>query len=171
MMRIAGRGEDGTSKAIKTSNKGEIHVHLTGDNTVKNVSVFSTSKTLINGVPPNNVIDIQHSNTNVPIVIESIIISADSNFGILIEPNDNTYTRKTINTISSGLAGELSSTPTIHTIRDGFLNGWELLKDDENWMVAKMNTPLNMPFGGRIRLMRLTSDVKIAVVANYKELN
>lgn len=167
MMAIAGRSPSGKARAIKTDENGIVQ---TKPDIIKNYpAVIRETKTL-SGSFPDNVLDIQHTNLNSPIQIDSIIISATKPFAVLVETNNSEGVRSTHVSISPSQVGAISNNPSFQSIRDGVLPGWEMVREEDGFYIIKTTQPIYMPFGGRVRLQRTIADSIVAVVASYKEL-
>lgn len=118
---------------------------------------------------PNNVADLMHSPSNVPMVVDWAVIASNSPFLIiLMMPRDAAGAVNRRKTVGRGFVN-LNGTPDLYAIRDGYYPGWEIVEwnQEADLYKARFTGPAEWPFGGLIRLQKGGSSPTIQVAATW----
>ncbi len=136
---------------------------------VPNPVLSEIPTTTLTDTYPNNVADLTHSPSNVPMVVDWAMIASNSpSLIILMMPRDAAGAPNRRKTVGQGFVN-LNGTPNFYAIRDGYYPGWEIVEwnQEANLYKARFTGPAYWPFGGRIRLQKGGPSPTIQVAATW----
>lgn len=171
MMRIAGRGTDGTAKPIATDNEGRLLTRQNGYNIIDPTTVELVNVALTAANPTAQFRLPTPARGKGFIVDWAYILVSRDDVLMNIIMNDKDGVAKFMRGIQLINFGTSNSLP-LSTARNSLLPGWKIVEDNiaGGRFVIALAQPTVFPFGGQWNLVRNGTDANITAVMSARTL-